>query len=368
MRHEPADHRLEEAVRLVQGAWTPMRAAEAERRLRERFARQARRRRTAAVGSVGLLLGAAGLALLVWGRGWLRPPEEVAALPSSTATEHWTFADGSIAEPTVAETDLRVVERTERRHVVRILRGGARFDVVHREKRLFRVEIHDVAIEVLGTAFRAEAVAEGVRVAVERGRVRVRRGDEVLELAKGESRLFPETPAVAEAPAPQAAPPPPRRRARLSPQTSWRTLAQRGDYHGAYRALDSRGQLPDRPEALLQAADVARRTGHPTESLVFLRAVVTRFPRDERAPLAAFTMGLIELEKMGRPNEAARSFARSIRLAPRGALAEDALAREVEAWSAAGDRGRARAQAAEYLQRYPGGRRTTSVRRFAQVQ
>jgi len=45
-------------------------------------------------------------------------------------------------------------------------------------------------------------------------------------------------------------------------------------------------------------------------------------------------------------------------------LAEDALAREVEAWSRAGETETARVQALIYSQRYPQGRRVHAVRRF----
>jgi hypothetical protein len=335
----PAEE-LDQAVRLVLGVWTPLRAAEVERRVRVQLHRRARRRRNLVVGSLGMVLGtAAGLLLVLRGPA---PPEraEIEAVPSPE-TPRWTFVDHSIAEATGADTDLRVVERTNERHVVRVLRGGARFDVVHRENRLFRVEIRDVAIEVLGTAFRAEALGEGVKVSVERGRVRVQHGREEVELGKDEARFFP--PLAATLPV--------------------RGLAQADDDRRPHPA-PARPAL-DRPAALLHAADLSRSSGHPVEALGYLQEVVAQFPHDELAPLAAFTMGLLELEQLGRPADAAHSFARAIRLAPRGELAEDALAREVEAWSTAGEKDRARAQATEYLRRYPDGRRAASVRRFA---
>jgi outer membrane protein assembly factor BamD (BamD/ComL family) len=45
-------------------------------------------------------------------------------------------------------------------------------------------------------------------------------------------------------------------------------------------------------------------------------------------------------------------------------LAEDALARQVEATYRAGDTARARTLATEYLARYPKGRRVHAVQRF----
>jgi transmembrane sensor len=91
---------------------------------------------------------------------------------------------------------------------------------------------------------------------------------------------------------------------------------------------------------------------------------MTLHPDDPRAPLAAFTLARVHLEELGAPREAARAFARARELAPNGPLAEDALAREVEAWSRAGETETAHARAVEYTQRYPAGRRLRAVRKF----
>lgn len=95
-----------------------------------------------------------------------------------------------------------------------------------------------------------------------------------------------------------------------------------------------------------------------------LRTIVSRHPHDPRAPLAAFTLGWILLDELGRPTEAAEAFARACTLSPQGPLAEDALAREVEAWSRASDVARALERAETYLAKYPHGTRARSVRRF----
>jgi transmembrane sensor len=114
----------------------------------------------------------------------------------------------------------------------------------------------------------------------------------------------------------------------------------------------------------VNAASVARLSHHPAEAVPPLRRIVVNHDDDRRAPLAAFTLGRVLLEELGQPTEAADAFAKTGELAPDGALAEDALAREVEAWSRAGDLARARARADEYVRRYPAGRRLRSVRRF----
>jgi transmembrane sensor len=114
--------------------------------------------------------------------------------------------------------------------------------------------------------------------------------------------------------------------------------------------------------ALMLAADVARLSGHPAEAVPYLRRVLKEHSGDSRAPLAAFTLGRMYLGQLGSPGEAAAAFAQVRAMAPAGPLVEDALAREVEARSRAGEKAKAQQLAREYLQRYPVGRRTAIVR------
>jgi transmembrane sensor len=124
------------------------------------------------------------------------------------------------------------------------------------------------------------------------------------------------------------------------------------------------GAVGDNPAELLLAADVARLSGHPAQAIPSLERVLAAHAADPRAPLAAFTLGRVNLEELGRPGDAAPAFASVRRLEPRGLLAEDALAREVEAWSRASYDSRAHVAAVEYVRLYPAGHRLKSVRRF----
>ncbi len=148
----------------------------------------------------------------------------------------------------------------------------------------------------------------------------------------------------------------------------WRDLAAAGAYDEAYAALPPDLATVLTPEALLLYADVARLSRHPADAVAPLRTLVARHAQDPRAPLAAFTLGRVLLDHLGRPREAAAAFAQAQTLDPEGALAEDALAREVEAWSRADDIPRARERARAYLERYPGGSRVRSVRRFGELE
>jgi len=191
-----------------------------------------------------------------------------------------------------------------------------------------------------------------------RGQGSARLGADAQPVAAGETRAFPiaahdPSSAVRDEP-----PPPPDRSA------GWRDAAARGDYPAAWAALGALRTPLDGMEDLLRAGDVARLSGHAAAAIAPLARAVELHPDDARAPLAAFTLGRVHLEDLGAPRDAALAFARARTLAPDGPLAEDALAREVEAWSRAGETETARALALTYAQRYPQGRRIHAVRRF----
>lgn len=339
----------------VRPAWGATRAEAVHRAVRRRLRRRGRVRAGAALVALALVAGGA----FAW-RDRARP---VAVDPGTTRLD-----DGSVVRAFDAATEVRTIEATAARRVLRLVRGGAAFEVTPSRSRTFRVEAGDVAVEVLGTVFSVEHRERRVRVTVARGQVRVSwRGGQTV-LAAGEAELFPPAssasaePAAVE-PAPAAAPAPP---PAAPPARAWRALAQRGRYDDAYRALRREGPaaVPDEPGALLLAADVARLSHHPAHAVPPLRQVLDRYQRDPRAGLAAFTLGLVLMQELGRPRDAAAEFARSRRIDPGGDLAEDALAREVEAHFRAGDAARARATAEDYLARYPSGRRARAVRRF----
>jgi transmembrane sensor len=156
----------------------------------------------------------------------------------------------------------------------------------------------------------------------------------------------------------------------VAPTPAWKARASEGDFAAAYRLAyePGTGETPRHealaPGDLLLLADVARLSRHPADAVPPLARLLREHTRDPRAPLAAFTLGRVQLDELGRPREAAESFRRAEDLDPDGPLAQDALAREVEAWSRAGETGRARERASAYVQRYPSGRRLRSVRQY----
>ena len=233
--------------------------------------------------------------------------------------------------------------------------GGARFQVPHDAEHPFIVVASDVVIEDLGTMFTVQYLSpDRLRIAVEQGRVGVRNRDTDTntEVTAGATMDVP-TSAPSKKPAPTPA-----------VSSSWRPLAEHGHYLEAHQALRKAGPGAVREDAadLLMAADTARLSGHPAEAVPYLDRIVRSHGDDPRAPLAAFTLGRVLLDELGRPGDAIGAFARA--RARGGPLAEDALAREVEAASRAGSPARSHELALLYRQLYPNGRRAKAVSKF----
>ena len=334
-----------------------------------------RRRRAIAAGGAASVAGAAALAVfVVVGRDAAVPQavrRSTADRPAAQASPPGLtrFADGSTAVPASGrEASLAVVEDTPARVVVALARGGARFDVVPRRERVFSVRAGDVTVSVLGTAFSVERVANRIGVAVTRGAVLVDWGVGARRLAAGDEGWFP----------PLLVAPPP---AGDGHAEAAALDARRVRHGGARSGLAPPGLIERTPDAppppapgppntvapetgaatLLADADRARLAGRFEEGAGLLQRLLREHPVDPRAPVAAFSLGRVLLGELGRPAEAAAAFERARVLAPNGPLAEDALAREVEAWSRAGDPARARARAGDYLRAYPNGRRAAAV-------
>jgi transmembrane sensor len=346
---------------------------EREERVRHALGAGLRRRRKQRI--VAMSMGA-GLLILLLGVFIVRQPvrARVAQLPERQAVSLVELQDGSSVSARSRDARVETVEVGPQAVTVRLEAGSARFSVTPNPVRPFRVLAGDVTITVLGTVFDVARESSGVRVSVERGRVRVANASTTRDLGAGESTLVvasaqaaPEAPSAALPIVPASGDP-----ARATPPVSqsWRALAEEGNYAAALTRLNAEGTSAVRntPEDLLLAADVARLGGRPERAVAPLQRILSDHAFDSRAPLAAFTLGRTLLEQLGRPREAAQAFSTARRLDRAGALTQDALAREVESWSRAGEAGLARERALEYLKLYPNGRRAGAVRRLGGVE
>jgi transmembrane sensor len=285
----------------------------------------------------------------------LAPVIEGPALPPGALS----LGDGSVVTPLAKDSRLLARKVSDTDVVVALTGGGARFDVPDREGRRFRADLGTLALDTHGAAFRVQITRRQIEVAAERGEVSARWGREHRVVAAGETRAF-SIAAREEASHIDRDDPP----AAAEPPVSWRDAAGRGDYAAAWIALPRLAAPLDAMEDLLLAGDVARLSGHADAAVAQLSRAIAIHADDPRAPLAAFTLGRVHLEDLGAPRDAAQAFARARALAPSGPLAEDALAREVEAWSRAGETATARARALDYTRRYPQGHRSHAVRQF----
>ena len=345
------DQKWSALAKKIEPGWGP----ERDRSARVGLERRAERRRTAARVGVSL----AALAFVAGGAGafvYLRThvSAETASLAPSAAP-----LSAAIEVVTVTRLSAETVLEPLPDHNGRgfeLRAGGARFTAPHDAEHPFVVVASDVVVEDIGTTFTVQYLSsDRLEVAVEQGRVKVRAQGAETEIAAGAKLEFAVSPVAPEKPS----------HSQTGPAvSSWRPLAEKGQYDEAHTALKKAGPNAVRDETgdLLLAADVARLGGYPAEAVPYLTRVVRAHARDPRSGLASFTLGRVLLDELGRPGEAADAFARA--RAAGGPLAEDALAREVEAASRAGDVTRSRELAREYQALYPKGRRAKAVAKF----
>lgn len=326
-----------------------------------------RRRLVARVGLGTVAAGIAAVAAVVVTPGRQTPSVDVAggvaerAAVVAAAPAQLRLADGSVATPLDQASALVVREDAPKRVAIDLARGRGHFDVAPRPERLFAVHAGDVTITVIGTAFTVERVADRIGVSVERGKVQVDWGVGSRRLAAGESGWFPPLATVvgvgaASAPVSSASPPASATATASAARARHKSMKVDGD------EVAKAAVVIETAESLLAAADAARLQGRAHEGAALLRRIVNNHRLDPRAPLAAFTLGRVLLMELGQPRQAAAAFAAARALAPGGPFAEDALAREAEAWAKAGDQAKARARAQDYLRSYPSGLRAPAVR------
>lgn len=351
------------------------------------------RRRTLALALAGVLIVASALlAAFLTGDGRPARPRPLrlrdggalralAVAPSEERPRHVELRDGSSID-LAPGTVLTPVTNDGRRVALRLERGRATFDVELAAGRRWSIDAGLATVEVVGTLFTVSRTSDEVEVSVARGRVRVSgdavEGGERL-LALGDTlEIRPPEPHPGGALGAAGASTAPTSDGGVAieadadtdgPRADWRLSADRGDWSDAYRALGASGlqreaRRADTVAELLVLADVARRSGHAAEAVGPLERAVADFPDDRRAPVAAFTLGVVEEEQLGRPHRAVRAFRRCVELGPPAALREDAWGRLAEAHARAGQYPAARRAAQEYLRRFPEGIRAERFRQW----
>ncbi len=349
--------------RLVRVDWSATRAHRTELGLGVRRRRKVTRNAVLAAAAVG------AFALAVWpsqDEPIASPPEPIAAIaatrppdaatpspvlvapsPPPAAIRQLRFSAGATATPMADDAALRVVGESPEQIVVALDAGAARFDITPTPGQPFRMVAprprhDDIAIDVVGARAQFAVVREAHRVHIEvyDGLLSVTSRDGVRELGSGATYDVP-TRSTADVVA--------KKRDLVVPQKDPPPVAVQP------------APPIDMLDELLLAADSARQGGHHEEAVELLRRGLRDHAGDARAPLAAFTLGRVLLQ-LKRPAEAVEAFATADRLAPNGPMAQDAVARQIEAMAAAGKPAEARALAEAYVTRFPDGRRLADVR------
>ncbi len=279
-----------------------------------------------------------------------------------------TLSDGSRIELAPGAA-LSALASTPAELRLSLTQGSARFEVSPQGTRAFRVVAGPVEVSVVGTGFRVTNTTERVTVEVTHGKVRVR----AAALPNGETFLTAGEAAVVPVIKPAAAAAEHSAAENGGAEAAARDAAARGDFERAFSLLGEHGfddAVADAKsvDQLLLLADTARLSGHPRKAVRPLERIAERYPKDERASIAALSLARVQLDQLHDPAQAARVLDRAITLGLPQGLAEDAYARRVEALSKAGEHAKASAAAAEYLTRFPAGRRRAAVQKWATAQ
>jgi len=374
-----------EALDRSEGAWDGARVEAMLERTRK-LVEQRRRQRVVGLAVAASLLLVAGLGSLLVARGLDERRELMAGVEAadmqSTSPVEWTMELGRSRIAVLrSDTDVRALPSEGDRTGFELAAGAVRVEAF-----ALHVQVAGQRLVADEAGFELVRAGEGFELRVQTGSVRF--GER--ELGPGTHLVFQPSavPAVTDAEAAEPAPSGPeagepapsdpdvapaersRSRGEGKQKPKWRALVQSREWAEAYTEMKRADPKSVRSsvDALMAAADAARFGGHPDEAPSYLEEVIDDHSRHPMAPLAAFTLGRVCLEQLGTAARAARAFAKARSLAPKGALAADALAREVEAWAKAGERDKARTRAQEYLAAYPEGRRAAAVRRHGGIE
>ncbi len=345
-------------------------------------------RRAIAVGAVGLVAAAAALVAFVVGRDASPAPLALASgAPFNALEGRVTELDDGSRITRFDGAEAEVLEASGQRVVLRLVRGRVRFEVTPGGPRRWIVEAGAARVEVVGTVFSVDRGDDGVAVDVERGVVLVRADelpDGVRRLTAGE-RVRVAAPTLT-ASAGALEPPGPRGSAVARVEGATAEVGSASASADVEPAPDDLAELEAEAESpppstareapaapasgptarqLMDRADAARAEGDHARAARALRELLASHPEDESARMAAVTLGRLELRQLGQPARAARTFGRALRMGLTRTFDEDVRAQRVEALSRAGDAGAAREAASEYHRRYPDGRWTSEVERWA---
>ncbi len=275
------------------------------------------------------------------------------------ANTELVLSDGSHLR-SLQPSELEILENSAHVFSVFLHRGEIEFDIPPGGPRRWTIETGLVTVEVVGTKFIVARSETGVRVSVERGVVLVR-GERVLNrvrrLEHGQTFELTSPQELEEVrvePTAIEQPTPALKKRAITPPPPLELVADAGA-----PALDTGPSA----EELFALADVARVSGHPYEAIGVLNRLIDAHPDDAMAPVAAFTIGKIQLEQLEAFDDASLSFERANLLGLPEALREQAFVRWIEALRRAHNLTRCREVAGQYRSLFPNARYVGAAQR-----
>jgi transmembrane sensor len=343
--------------------------------------------RSHALRGRALVLSAAASTMLVAGLVWfgflergsdpllLNSGDEFSWMdvPGAGTAQQLRFEDGSTIALQPGAT-LSSVASTSENMVLSLQRGSARFSIVPSGVRRWTIETAHGRVQVLGTEFAVDALPGGLRVEVVRGLVRVSSPwltNGLRELAAGERVELTSAATGTQAEVPLTPP--------LSDAESQSTAAQRiGEppTDASPRVTREVATAPDVSSPtrarsavaeLMSQADEARAERRFARASELLQQVVRDYPKDGRASLAAFTRGVLQLQRLGQGKAASGSFQQALSLGASASLREDCYLRWFEAELQLGRREAAIEVFDRYRKAFARGRHLSEISRQLEV-
>ncbi|HTQ04990.1 MAG TPA: FecR domain-containing protein [Polyangiaceae bacterium] len=297
-----------------------------------------------------------------------------AALETASDAMAVALDDGSRLE-LAAQTKVRVTGNEPLSMALELDRGRVDCDITPRPGRHFSVSAAGVEVRVKGTRFGVELAPsrDRVNVDVTRGLVEVSwaNGTEHRDLAAGERWSIDlrrpaaandehDAAASADSAEPSASAEP---SDSAEPRASGASEAETAPSAAAHASATHAAPATPGARELLDLGNAARRAGDAVAAAHAYEQLLSAHPSDPRAGLAAFELGRLRMDRLGDAQGAISALQKAVMLAPGAGFREDAMARLVEAYAAAGATDRCRSAQSAYLKSYPNGVHSTAVAR-----
>jgi hypothetical protein len=316
-----------------------------------------------------------------------RAPSGWAQLETSGDAVTVALQDGSRLK-LAPQTRLELRESSEVKVALELERGHVDCEVTPNRQRTFAVGAAGFEVLVSGTEFGVDLSRERNRLEVEvrAGEVKVHRrgqtkpeatlragqrwsidlqGPPVSPAAPSDARVPPLAPALRDmsprAAAPEDAGPassPAPSPSSTSPSPATRPSSRALDARSARSSSES-GQLGAR--RLLDQGNAARRAGDFDGAARAYELLLSTYPSDRRAGLAAFELGRLRMDRLGDVRGAVVPLEQAAKLVTDPGLREDAMARLVRAFELLGDKERCLDARGLYLDTHPTGVHVGSV-------